>query len=60
VIRAENDLNSEVIRAVIVHTYKEFKCDYGMIIGYDYNAIIVIVQEEIQRELEFFVQSIRN
>ena len=38
---------SEVIKnkTVIVYTYKEFKCDNGMIIGYDYNATIVIVQE---------------
>jgi len=36
---------SEVIKAVIVHIYKEFKCDKGMIIGYDNNAAIVIVQE---------------
>jgi len=34
-----------VIKAVIVHIYKEFKCDKGMIIGYDNNAAIVIVQE---------------
>ena len=36
---------SEVIKAVIMHTYKEFKCDKGMIIWYDYKAAIVIVQE---------------
>ncbi|KAK5833808.1 hypothetical protein PVK06_017667 [Gossypium arboreum] len=36
---------SEVIRAVIVHTRKELKCDNRMIIRYDDNAAIVIDQE---------------
>nr|YP_010252014.1 ribosomal protein L14 [Carex agglomerata]QTX08858.1 ribosomal protein L14 [Carex agglomerata] len=33
---------SEVIRAVIVRTCKEFKCEDGMIIKYDDNAAVVI------------------
>ena len=36
---------SEVIGVVIVHTYKELKCDNGMIVWYDNNAIIVIDQD---------------
>ncbi|CAN6465687.1 unnamed protein product [Victoria cruziana] len=36
---------SEVIRAVIVRTYKEFKCNNGMLIWYDDNAAVVIDQE---------------
>nr|YP_010458008.1 ribosomal protein L14 [Pristimera indica]UUA69489.1 ribosomal protein L14 [Pristimera indica] len=36
---------SEVIRAVIVRTCKEFKRDNGMIIRYDDNAAVVIDQE---------------
>ncbi|KAG4202154.1 hypothetical protein ERO13_A05G326940v2 [Gossypium hirsutum] len=35
---------SEVIRAVIVHSRKELKCDNRMIIRYDDNAAIVIDQ----------------
>nr|YP_009767535.1 ribosomal protein L14 [Daniellia ogea]QIS98153.1 ribosomal protein L14 [Daniellia ogea] len=36
---------SEVIRAVIVRTCKEFKRNNGMIIQYDDNAAVVIDQE---------------
>nr|YP_010287785.1 ribosomal protein L14 [Carex alatauensis]UKU08217.1 ribosomal protein L14 [Carex alatauensis] len=36
---------SEVIRAVIVRTCKEFKCEDGMIIKYDDNAAVVIDQK---------------
>nr|YP_010458708.1 ribosomal protein L14 [Salacia obovatilimba]UUA70190.1 ribosomal protein L14 [Salacia obovatilimba] len=36
---------SEVIRAVIVRTCKEFKRDNGMIIRYDDNAAVVVDQE---------------
>nr|YP_010320889.1 ribosomal protein L14 [Parnassia longipetala]UJP70719.1 ribosomal protein L14 [Parnassia longipetala] len=36
---------SEVIRAVIVRTCKEFKRDNGLIIRYDDNAAVVIDQE---------------
>nr|YP_010457564.1 ribosomal protein L14 [Microtropis osmanthoides]UUA68777.1 ribosomal protein L14 [Microtropis osmanthoides] len=36
---------SEVIRAVIVRTCKEFKRDNGIIIRYDDNAAVVIDQE---------------
>lgn len=36
---------SEVVRAVIVRTCKELKCDDGMIIRYDDNAAVVIDQE---------------
>nr|UDZ60861.1 ribosomal protein L14 [Helanthium bolivianum] len=36
---------SEVIRAVIVRTRKEFKRDNGMIIRYDDNAAVVIDQK---------------
>nr|QFQ47331.1 ribosomal protein L14 [Sonerila borneensis] len=36
---------SEVIRAVIVRTCKEFKRNNGMIIRYDDNAAVVIDQE---------------
>nr|YP_010458181.1 ribosomal protein L14 [Pristimera arborea]YP_010458620.1 ribosomal protein L14 [Plagiopteron suaveolens]UUA69663.1 ribosomal protein L14 [Pristimera arborea]UUA70103.1 ribosomal protein L14 [Plagiopteron suaveolens] len=36
---------SEVIRAVIVRTCKEFKRDNGMIVRYDDNAAVVIDQE---------------
>ncbi|KAF7079038.1 LOW QUALITY PROTEIN: hypothetical protein CFC21_083346, partial [Triticum aestivum] len=36
---------SEVIRAVIVHTCKEFKCEDGIIIRYDDNAAVVIDQK---------------
>ncbi|KAI4984099.1 hypothetical protein ZWY2020_040952 [Hordeum vulgare] len=33
---------SEVIRAVIVRTCKEFKCEDGIIIRYDDNAMVII------------------
>lgn len=36
---------SEVVRAVIVRTCKELKCDDGMIIRYDDNAAVVIDKE---------------
>nr|YP_010294980.1 ribosomal protein L14 [Oenothera elata subsp. elata]ALR86035.1 ribosomal protein L14 [Oenothera elata subsp. elata]UMO90918.1 ribosomal protein L14 [Oenothera elata subsp. elata]UMO91170.1 ribosomal protein L14 [Oenothera elata subsp. elata]UMO91254.1 ribosomal protein L14 [Oenothera elata subsp. elata] len=36
---------SEVVRAVIVRTCKELKCDDGIIIRYDDNAAVVIDQE---------------
>nr|YP_010457123.1 ribosomal protein L14 [Microtropis henryi]UUA68249.1 ribosomal protein L14 [Microtropis henryi] len=36
---------SEVIRAVIVRTCKEFKRDNGIIIRYDDNAAVVVDQE---------------
>nr|YP_010499273.1 ribosomal protein L14 [Carex littledalei]UWT58550.1 ribosomal protein L14 [Carex littledalei] len=36
---------SEVIRAVIVRTCKELKCEDGMIIKYDDNAAVVIDQK---------------
>ncbi|MCE3052354.1 60S ribosomal protein L14, partial [Datura stramonium] len=36
---------SEVVRAIIVRTCKELKCDNGMIIRYDDNAAVVIDQE---------------
>nr|YP_011014256.1 ribosomal protein L14 [Arenaria przewalskii]WQA10662.1 ribosomal protein L14 [Arenaria przewalskii] len=35
---------SEVIRAVIVRTCKEFTCDSGIIIRYDDNAAVIIDQ----------------
>uniref|UniRef100_A0ACD5U6K1 Uncharacterized protein n=1 Tax=Avena sativa TaxID=4498 RepID=A0ACD5U6K1_AVESA len=53
---------SEVIRAVIVRTCKEFKCEDGIIIRYDDNAAVIIdpkgtrvfgaIAEEL-RELNF-------
>ncbi|VAH75156.1 unnamed protein product [Triticum turgidum subsp. durum] len=36
---------SEVIRAVIVRTCKEFKCEDGIIIRYDDNAAVIIDQK---------------
>ncbi|KAL8151501.1 hypothetical protein V2J09_021309 [Rumex salicifolius] len=36
---------SKVIRAVIVHTRKELKCDNGIIIRYDDNAAVIIDQK---------------
>ncbi|KAI4970295.1 hypothetical protein ZWY2020_001209 [Hordeum vulgare] len=36
---------SEVIRAVIVRTCKEFKCEDGIIIRYDDNVAVIIDQE---------------
>lgn len=36
---------SEVVRAVIVRTCKELKCDDGMIIRYDDNAAVIIDKE---------------
>ncbi|KAF3638248.1 50S ribosomal protein L14, chloroplastic [Capsicum annuum] len=36
---------SEAVRAVIRRTYKELKCDNGIIIRYDDNAAVVIDQE---------------
>jgi ribosomal protein L14 len=50
----------EVIIAVIVHIYKELKYNNGMIIWYDDNTKIVNDKKEIQRELEFLVQSLKN
>ena len=35
----------EVIRVVIGHTFKELKCDNGMVIPYDDKAAVVIDQE---------------
>nr|CAA31717.1 ribosomal protein L14 [Spinacia oleracea] len=37
---------SEVIRAVVVRTCKELKRDNGMIIRYDDNAAVVIIDQE--------------
>nr|YP_009339558.1 ribosomal protein L14 [Lithotoma petraea]APQ38950.1 ribosomal protein L14 [Lithotoma petraea] len=36
---------AEVVRAVIVRTCKELKCDDGMIIRYDDNAAVIIDQK---------------
>ena len=36
---------SEIIRAVIVRTCKEFKCEDGIIIRYDDNAAVIIDQK---------------
>ncbi|KAL5643582.1 hypothetical protein ACJX0J_000053 [Zea mays] len=43
---------SEVIRAVIVRTRKEFKGDDGIIIRYDDNAAVIIDQKGNPKELE--------
>ncbi|KAB2063352.1 hypothetical protein ES319_A10G210800v1 [Gossypium barbadense] len=44
----------EVIRAVIVYTRKELKCDNGMIIRYDDNATVVIDQERNSKGTRIF------
>ncbi|GFP99487.1 50S ribosomal protein l14 plastid [Phtheirospermum japonicum] len=45
---------SEVVRAVIVGTFKELKRDSGMITRYDDNAIVVIDQEGNPKETRIF------
>ncbi|KAK4730102.1 hypothetical protein R3W88_023090 [Solanum pinnatisectum] len=44
----------EVVRVVIVRTYKELKRDNGMIIRYDDNAAVVIDQEGKPKGTQIF------
>ena len=51
---------SEVIRVVIVRTYKELKCDNGMIIRYDDNAAVIIDQEGNSKGTRIFGAIVRE
>ena len=51
---------SEVIRVVIVRTYKELKCDNGMIIRYDDNAAVIIDQEGNPKGTRIFGAIVRE
>ena len=51
---------SEVIRAVIVCTYKELKHDNGMIIRYDDNAAVIIDQEGNPKGTRIFGAIVRE
>ena len=51
---------SEVIRAVIVRTYKELKCDNDMIIRYDDNATVIIDQEGNPKGTRIFGAIVRE
>nr|DAD27118.1 TPA_asm: hypothetical protein HUJ06_028586 [Nelumbo nucifera] len=47
-------IKKSMIRAIIVCTCKEFKCDNSMIIRYDDNAVVVIDQEGNSKRTRVF------
>ena len=50
----------EVIKTVIVCTYKELKCDNGMIIRYGDNAAVIIDQEGNPKRTRIFGAIVRE